>query len=103
MKLMDILETIGIMFLNDEALDVHRVGCDVDRTDVKMDWHWVTQTITSSGIYRYAIQIERLPLVIISLISARVSSPLTVMDERDAGGAMAPCRPGALNPPVSGL
>ena len=48
---LDILETIGIMFLNDEALDVLvAAGCDVDRAtqNVKMDRHWVNQTITSA-------------------------------------------------------
>ena len=48
---LDILETIGIMFLNDEALDIlEAAGCDVDRAtqNVKMDRHWVAQTIKSA-------------------------------------------------------
>lgn len=43
---LDILDSIGIMFLNDEALDIlASAGCDVDRSTkiVKMDRQWVPQ------------------------------------------------------------
>ncbi|MDP7376415.1 MAG: trimethylamine methyltransferase family protein, partial [Alphaproteobacteria bacterium] len=41
---LDILDSIGIMFLNDEALDIlASAGCDVNRSTkiVKMDRQWV--------------------------------------------------------------
>ena len=48
---LDILDSIGIMFLNDEALDIlASAGCEVDRSTkiVKMDRHWVPEIIKTA-------------------------------------------------------
>ena len=48
---LDILDSIGIMFLNDEALDIlASAGCDVDRSTkiVKMDRQWVPEIIKTA-------------------------------------------------------
>ncbi len=45
---LDVLEQIGIRFLNETALDyLQKAGCDIDRSDmnVKMDRHWVMEMI----------------------------------------------------------
>ena len=48
---LDILDSIGIMFLNDEALDIlASAGCDVNRSTkiVKMDRQWVPEIIKTA-------------------------------------------------------
>ena len=48
---LDILDSIGIMFLNDEALNIlASAGCDVDRSTkiVKMDRQWVPEIIKTA-------------------------------------------------------
>ena len=45
---LDVIEKIGIRFLNETALDhLQRAGCSIDRSDmnVKMDRHWVMEMV----------------------------------------------------------
>ncbi|MGC6474215.1 MAG: trimethylamine methyltransferase family protein [Candidatus Puniceispirillaceae bacterium] len=45
---LDVIEQIGIRFLNETALDhLQRAGCSIDRSDmnVKMDRHWVMEMV----------------------------------------------------------
>ena len=46
---LDVVEQIGIRFLNKTALDhLERAGCDIDRSDmnVKMDRDWVMEMVS---------------------------------------------------------
>ncbi len=90
---LDVIETIGIRFLNDEALDyLEHAGCSVNRADmnVKMDRHWVCDMVAlaPSQFSIYPCNPDRkLTVGGRNFAFGQVSSPPNILD-RDTGRRM---------------